>query len=760
MATRDNIVSLDRSGPRSGQSKSVEKNRTIIDSCRIAVSRGLGMLCENYFEKLDDALYKLADKADSNDLQTRYFDSMREVRKEREGMEKNFKDNVAAGYENFWQPGSKSVTAAKRKEIDFDNLSLIESDVLEEELAISTMVARGDNLCVRELYAIEQRFSRLRNGPSVDSKNNPLSPEKICNAFKASVDVLDVDIPIKLVIFKVFEQEVVSHLDEVYAGINELMRDAGILPTLKPRIRHSKVMAATSGRHLGGGSEKEGPVGGRMDGLSPGADGADEATVELFDTLRQLLTSVPQRSSDGAVFNADLPKAETVQVIEALSALQTSDAVGNSFDPDIASSSHADLKVNLLQQIRKIAGDASIGSVKQIDHDTIDMISMLFEFILEDKKIPDAMKVLLSQLQIPIIKVAILDKGFFANRSHPARRLLNGLANAVVGWTDDRSRSKNSLYGLVESIVRRILSDFSDDVQLFADLNDELEGFCKQEQRVSEAAEKRVSQIASGKEQLGMAKRRVKTEIEKRLTSADDIPLAAVNLLNEGWRDVLTLHFLRYGAKSSEWQDALNAMDSLIDTVQPKQDVKERKRIIGEIPGLLEFMRKEMADIQSDQHLMDRLFKDLEKVHIECMRGNKVPVDLVAGKEDLQKVLKPKDETEIEKPKRESDLRESPKYIKLAKDISLGSWFELREKGGAKSRIKLLWRSSVSDNCLFVNRKGVKVKEMTISELALALRVGAAVVIAGADDPLMDGAFAAMMESLRGAGNSTPAPTT
>jgi hypothetical protein len=57
-----------------------------------------------------------------------------------------------------------------------------------------------------------------------------------------------------------------------------------------------------------------------------------------------------------------------------------------------------------------------------------------------------------------------------------------------------------------------------------------------------------------------------------------------------------------------------------------------------------------------------------------------------------------------------------------------------------------------------VNRKGVKVKEMTLSELALALRVGAAIVIAGSDDPLMDGAFAAMMESLKGAGNSTPAP--
>jgi hypothetical protein len=83
---------------------------------------------------------------------------------------------------------------------------------------------------------------------------------------------------------------------------------------------------------------------------------------------------------------------------------------------------------------------------------------------------------------------------------------------------------------------------------------------------------------------------------------------------------------------------------------------------------------------------------------------------------------------------------------------------ELKEKGGVKSRIKLLWRSSVSDNCLFVNRKGVKVKEMKVAELALLLRVGKAIVITGVDDPLMDRAFAAMMESLKGPGNPAPAP--
>ena len=755
MATRDNIISLAGSGQTNGQAKSVEQNKTIIDSCRLAVSRGLGVLDEVYFEKLDDALYKLADKAETNDLQNSYFDAMREVRKEREGIEEVFQRSVLAGFDGFWHPGSMPVEPAASKEIDYEALALIESDTLEEELAISNMVTKGENISVRELYAIEQRFSRLLSGAPVESKNNPLSPDKICRAFQVSISVLSVDIPTKIVIYKVFEQEVISHLDDVYAGINELMRDAGILPKLKAKIRRSKVAATTSGRYKRDGSDGSGTEGERVSGLSEDTDGA---TIELFDTLRQLLSGAPQRLSSDAVFVPNKPRADTSQVIEALSALQYNDAVAESFDRQLDGLGYADLKSNLLQQVRQIAGNESIGTVKQIDHDTIDMISMLFEFILGDAKIPDAMKVLLSQLQIPIIKVAILDKNFFGNRSHPARRLLNGLAHAVVGWSDDRGRSKNSLYGKVESIVRRVLADFSKDIQLFADLADELDSFLQKESRGSEAAEKRVSQIASGKEQLGVAKRRVNTEIDRRIRAVKDMPLAVVNLLNDGWRDVLTLHFLRHGAKSKEWQNALYVMDRLVATIEFKQEVKERERVLHLIPELLEDMQKEMTDIQCDQHMMSRLFKELKKVHVVCLQGKKLPTNMIATKDALKDIHSSAKVEEPRKNRKDLDLRESPKYIKLAGNIPLGSWLEIKEKAGTKSRIKLLWRSSVSDNCLFVNRKGVKVKEMPVSDLALALRVGTAIVITGADDPLMDRAFAAMMGALKGPGSSAPAP--
>ncbi len=751
---RNNIISLDRSGLTNGQAKSVEQNRAIIDSCRQAMSRGMGMLGETLFEKLDDTLYKLADKAESNDLQTRYFDAMRDVRKEREGIEESFLAVILSGYDNFWRSWSSSTVSNTQDEVDFDSLALIESDTLEEELAISSMVARGDNICLRELYALEQRFSKLLNGMPVESRNNPLAPDKICNAFRSSIQVLDTDIPTKLVIYKVFEQEVVSHLDEVYAGINELLRDAGVIPKLRPMIRRTKVAAATSGR-LGDGAA--GSVDYQRGGALSHED--EEASAELFDTLRQLLAGMHGSSPTVGVFNPSMPRADTAQVINALSALQHSDAIAKSYDADNGNIGYVNLKSNLLQELRAVAGNQEIGSVKQVDSDTIDMVSMLFEFILGDNNIPDAMKLLLAQLQIPIIKAAILDKGFFAKSSHPARRLLNDMARAVVGWSGEKDKSKNSLYGKIESIVKRVLSDFNEDISLYAELGEELNRFLENEQRGSEAAERRTTQIARGKEQLGVAKRRVKTEIGRRIKGQAEIPLAVVNLLNEGWKDVLMLHFLRRGAKSKEWLDALDVMDRLIWTVEPKGDPDEREKLLREIPDVVGIMRREMSDILCDQHMLSRLFKDLERVHLNCLQGRKVPAELIAedlAQEEFEETSS--DDAAAKITSNPLPPREAEKYKHLAESIPLGSWLEIKEKDGVKSRIKLSWRSSVSDNYLFVNRKGIKAKEMDVAELALALRVGSAFVIAGAEDPLMDRAFAAMIASLKGSGNTAPEP--
>ena len=76
-------------------------------------------------------------------------------------------------------------------------------------------------------------------------------------------------------------------------------------------------------------------------------------------------------------------------------------------------------------------------AIDRAESDAIDIVSMLFDFILGDKTLPDRLKALIARLQIPMVKVAILDDSFFSKNAHPARQLLNELAYAASGADED-----------------------------------------------------------------------------------------------------------------------------------------------------------------------------------------------------------------------------------------------------------------------------------------------------------------------------------
>ena len=64
-------------------------------------------------------------------------------------------------------------------------------------------------------------------------------------------------------------------------------------------------------------------------------------------------------------------------------------------------------------------------------------------------------------------------------------------------------------------------------------------------------------------------------------------------------------------------------------------------------------------------------------------------------------------------------------------------------------RGKLSWRSEVSSNCVFVNRKGMKVAEKTINDIAILFRADRARVLDDLEKPLMDRALTAMLGALK-----------
>ncbi|OOZ36767.1 DUF1631 family protein [Solemya velesiana gill symbiont] len=184
---------------------------------------------------------------------------------------------------------------------------------------------------------------------------------------------------------------------------------------------------------------------------SSGFSTKDGLAQDLFVVLQGLLD---QRRVESGLPHpgapATLQVVETPELLGALHSLQET-------TPAITDNSNViDLRGRLQQALG--AGQDKGRVFGRAEEDVIDVIAMLFEYILDDNTIPDAMKALLARLQIPMLKVALQDREFFSNKSHPARQLLNNLARAAIGWTEGKGQN-GGLYNRISDIVQRILGE-------------------------------------------------------------------------------------------------------------------------------------------------------------------------------------------------------------------------------------------------------------------------------------------------------------
>jgi hypothetical protein len=723
MISRDNVVSL--SGQKLGGQRTMLDAQTtaLVADCRLITGDSLRRMMQGMFDRLDDALYETADKAESHNVQFRYLDAMRDMRKRRASIESAFLGHALDRYDEFWRTGALEHRQGSSESGELGELSLVGEDELEETLAINALVSKGESRFERQLGALKQRFGKVVGRSDLSDDDNPVGPAILADSFRKAIAELQVELAVRLVIFKLFDRQLVSHVGTLYDEINARFEKAGILANLNLRVRRPQQPTTTVG-------------GLTMPAVDPYAEPIPEG-AELMGLLSNLLRS--QRAA-GPLSLLSLPVVPTTDLLGALSTLQQNALKGEATDIAALRNVQANIRETLLQSFGIGRGPQASRSLGGLDEDIIDMVSMLFDFILDDRNLPDAMKALLSRLQIPFIKLAIVDRAFFGKKNHPARRLLNNLAKAGTGWIDDGDRSPKSLYGRVESIVERILAEFDTDPKAFESANNEFEPFLETELRGAAVAEERIRQVSRGQEQLKVARSRVTDVIEKRIWSHAELPEVVKDILRSGWKDVMLLALLREGEDSPSWRKTVDVVDRLVWSVTPKGTPAERQELLSAIPPLLAEIKDGLAMISFDTRRSNELMKELQSCHIACLRGSAPPAP--AG--ELRAAEPPPVPAEVQ-----VGVVHDDEFNAQALNMSVGTWMEWLGDDGQTFRGKLSWKSDVTGTYIFVNRKGMKIGEMSVADVADLLRSERGQVLEQTDAPLMERALAAMVNALK-----------
>ncbi len=239
-----------------------------------------------------------------------------------------------------------------------------------------------------------------------------------------------------------------------------------------------------------------------------------------------------------------------------------------------------------LHNVLRDLQDSPLGKrANQLEAMTIEMVAMLFDFIFETRDLPDGIKALLARLQIPVLKVAMLDGAFFARKTHPSRLLVNALAAAGLGWSPAMGQD-DPLYRTIERIVHRIIDGFGDNLGIFDELRAELEAFLATEEQAAEANFATTAEAINEDDRKDLAGVVAKSEVERRVESYP-IPRFLADFLRQKWQGTLEGIYLREGEDSDAWSSSVATLEDLVWSVQPKKTPEDRKHLVALLPSLL-----------------------------------------------------------------------------------------------------------------------------------------------------------------------------
>lgn len=176
----------------------------LMQGCHKLVMNRLAEHLGGVFGHVDDTLFECAEKAENNQVQTLFFDSMRDIRKQRAQIERTYHQHIAQSFADFID--GKLQPSNQPGPLDAEKLSLVQNEDYEESLLVTNMSSRVKTRCAQSLFALEQRLALLNNGKKLSEDSNPFGPQAIAQTFRDALTPTPFPLRIKTILYMLFER--------------------------------------------------------------------------------------------------------------------------------------------------------------------------------------------------------------------------------------------------------------------------------------------------------------------------------------------------------------------------------------------------------------------------------------------------------------------------------------------------------------------------------------------------------------------------
>lgn len=249
---------------------------------------------------------------------------------------------------------------------------------------------------------------------------------------------------------------------------------------------------------------------------------------------------------------------------------------------------------------------------------TIDIVAMLFEFILRDPVVPAEVRAQLGRLQFLVLKIALFDTSLLTQKQHPVRLLLNRIGSISLGVTQADARGER-ITAEVCRIVEILLRDGRGGVDQFSRMLDEFDAFIENELRAGDVNVERAVHLA---EQAQSRTLRFMDASAKMNVALAGLPVDP--FLHDFFVNVW-VHVLEISGQTDA--DAAHSFKLLVPnllwSIAPKVSKQDRLDLFALLPGLLDTLREGLAMTDQTEQRQQSLLNWLVDAHTKALRSGK-----------------------------------------------------------------------------------------------------------------------------------------
>ena len=784
--------------------------RKALDAALRLASMELDAHLTALLDEYERELFRLAERARHPGSESTYVQALRNFRGSRSDLVPQFMLELEAGLAAVRTPPAAALPGKPSTVTPAGGrvLSLVDDSMIDEDTLLREIATRQEGRASLPMHLLGQRFGVLAGTPAMDAERMPLGPQAVCRALRNACRALQLGEEARELLYRLFDRMVMAHYAPVLEKLDATLDQAGILKGLtyvpvrlraSPRSvaeeaaenaspaqagrrraeRTGRGESAEDERHGHGGIDRGGagrPGSAGPDGTAhtgmPGGPAASrhpaapgtpiapgqphtgwmaETTTALagsdeqasYVALQQLLAgrrALLGKLRAGSRATSAPTTLGTGEVMQSLGALQRQPSGPGGTRPSLM-----DVRQMLLAQARQRYGHGA--SLSQRDNDTFELLHLLYGQLEGEIRDDAPAAALIRRLQLPLLRVALQDQAFFVQATHPARELLNTVAETAAGWLDKDDLDPQLLLPLQQAVTH-VVDEYDGDNKVFEASNEKLQAHLQAQVRKAEMLERRHVEAARGKEKLEVAKLRSSAVLEK-LIGEQRIPKFSRALLNQAWADVLTLTLLRQGEESPEWQAQLDATRRII-TACARGEATGDEALAGHVEAALSQVgyHAEEAAIIAARLTSSASEEDDPASRTELAMKLKARTRLGEDAERAKRPVLPPRTPE-----------EQARYEQL-RVMPFGTWIEFTtNQQGDVVRRRMSWFSPVTDNALFVNQRGQRIGEQSLDSLARMIVAGQARIVTAERGRIVDRAWQAALRTLRsfaGRGDALP----